>query len=325
MRTPVVALCAAASMLALACTESPSQRAIREIANRPPDAGVTLPVPETATLLASGQNVPRNLISDEGYLYWLNEGLRAEGKAGIFRVSKSGGEVETLWEGKGVEGIAVANGSVYAILSRDEKVLKIPKSGGKAEVVIQDHVGLSAIAADEQAVYWTSEAGIVRLPHAGGDPKPVFTELVPPMGLSLDRGTLYWYSAVDGKVMRGPVSGGSPREWFAPDLTLHNYFARDGELFWAIGPQGKTEIRSRPAAGGAPVTVTTAQAIPVDIAVDDSNLYWTDGDALFRAPRKGGPAVAVVTGTDRSIAVAVDGASVYWTDRGGRIQKVAKP
>src|SRR5919201_6320952 len=108
MRLPALLPCSITLVLATGCGESPTSRAIREVANRVPDAGVVLPAPATATLLASGQNVPRNLIADEGYLYWMNEGLRAEGKPGIFRVSKSGGAVQTLWEGRGVDGIALA-------------------------------------------------------------------------------------------------------------------------------------------------------------------------------------------------------------------------
>jgi hypothetical protein len=324
MRTPPLVLCSFTLLFLLACGESPSKRAIREVANRAPDAGVVLPVPATATLLASGQNVPRNLIADEGHLYWMNEGLRAEGKPGIFRVAKSGGQVQTLLEGKGVEGIAIANGSVYAIVPREEQVLRIPKAGGKAEVVISQHSGLSAIVADASYVYWTSEEGIVRVPHQGGAPKAVLTGLSPPVGLSLDRGTLYWYSAIDGKVMRAPVSGGTPRRWFEPELTLHQYFVDNGDLFFALGSQGKVEIRRASGAGSVAATVAGGQAIPVDFAADGSNLYWTTGDNVMRAPRNGGTAVAVVTGTDRSIGVAVDESSVYWTDRGGRIQKATK-
>jgi hypothetical protein len=324
MRTPAFVPCSFTLLLALACSESPTQRAIREASNRPPDAGVVLPMPATATLLASGQNIPRNLIADEGHLYWLNEGLKAEGKAGIFRVGKAGGNVETLWEGKGVEAIAVVSGSLYAIVPLDEKVLRIPKAGGKAEVVIADHPGLSAIAADDSSVYWTSEEGIIRAPHSGGTPKALVTGLTPPMGLSLDRGNLYWYSVIDGKVMRASASGGTPRKWFEPELTLHDYFAHDGQLFWALGSQGKVEIRRTAASGGAPLTVTSGQSIPVELTADGSNVYWTTGDAVMKAPKEGGSATAIVQGTDRSISVVVDESSVYWTDRGGRIQKVAK-
>ena len=324
MRLPALLPCSLTLLLTLACGESPTSRAIREVANRVPDAGVVLPAPPTATLLASGQNVPRNLIADEGYLYWLNEGLKAEGKPGIFRVAKSGGKVETVWDGKGVEGIAIANGSVYAIVPREEKVLRIPKAGGKAEVVIADHPGLSAIVADEQYVYWTSEEGIVRVPHTGGAPKAVVTGLSPPMGLSLDRGKLYWYSVIDGKVMGAPGSGGTPRRLVQPELTLHSYFAHDGDLFWALGSQGKVEIRRATGSGAGIATVATGQAIPVEFAADGSNVYWTTGDAVMKAPRAGGAASAVVKGTDRSISVALDERNVYWTDRGGRIQKVAK-
>lgn len=323
MRVRIVGWCVVALCAAAGCKESATDRAIAEARNRKPDAGVVAPVPPNATLLTAGQNVPRNLVADATHLYWLNEGLRAEGKAGIFRVSKSGGEAETLWEGKGVDGIVVAGDAVYATLPAQEQILRIPKSGGTAEPVVSEEPGLSAITTDGTNVYWTSEAGVSRL-TPGGKPRAIISGITPPMGLAVDGQQVFFYSAISGDMSRAPASGGRARKFFNQELTLHNYLAHDGNLFWSLGSDKKAEIRRISASGGAESVVASGQSVPLELAADATHVYWTTGDEVMRAPHSGGTASPVVEKTDRSMGVAVDEGFVYWTDRGGRIQKIAK-
>jgi hypothetical protein len=60
---------------------------------------------------------------------------------------------------------------------------------------------------------------------------------------------------------------------------------------------------------------------PYHVAVDDTNVYWTDssGDRVMRAPIAGGwPTVVASTGTPSPAGIAVDGTSVYWASTGGQ-------
>jgi hypothetical protein len=311
------------ALLFFGCKESPSQRAIREAQNRTDAGAVVAPVPEHATLLASGQNVPRNLLVDGTHLYWVNDGLRAEGKPGIFRVSRDGGDPQTLYEGKGVDTIALSGGFVYALFPADEVVVRIPKSGGAPEPVMEEVEGLSAIVADEQAVYWTCEEGIVKV-AGDGKPQVLIKGVAHPAGLSADEANLYWYNVISGQLMAVPKKGGRPAPLLKQELTLHGHFAHGGQLFWTLGSDKKAEIRRASHKGGAHAVVAAGLPIPVELTADGSHVYFTTGDAVMRAPREGGEATLVVDKTDRSIGVAVDAQSVYWTDRGGRIQKVPR-
>jgi hypothetical protein len=315
----------ALALWSIGCTESESRRLAREAQNRPPDAGVeALPYPPEATLLATGQNVPRNLQADATHLYWLNEGRRAEGQAGVFRVSKQGGEAQTLFEGKGVDTIAVDDAHVYFIVPEREVVYRVPKSGGEPEAYAPEQEGLSALVLDQDYAYWSGGEGLVRMPKAGGKPQVVVTGLAPPVGLGVDGQNLYWYSAITGDLMKAPKKGGKPKPFHSEELTLHSFFVDQGDLYWTFGSDKKAEIR-RAAAAGKPAKVVGGQSIPIELATDDRYVYWTTGDQVVRAPKDGGEAQVVVAKTDRSIGVAVDGAAVYWTDRAGRIQKVKKP
>lgn len=326
MRTQIrlAGLCLALSVAACH-EESAADRAIREAKNKPPDAGVSAQaVPARATLLASGQNVPRSLVVEGGQLFWLNEGRRAEGKPGIYSVSASGGEVKTLFGGGGVETILVDDQFVYWIQPEQEVVMKVSKSGGAPQTVLTEQVGLSSFVQDKDALYWTSSDGLVRFPKAGGKPKQLATGMSPPVGLAMDGNGFYWYSAIQGDLFKVPKSGGTPKSILHQELTLHDFLLDGGYLYWALGSQGKTEFRRVSTAGGKAQTLCTGQSIPVAMAADEGHLYWTTGDTIMRVAKAGGSPDKVVDGADRALSIAVDGSSVYWTDREGRVEKVAK-
>jgi hypothetical protein len=95
-------------------------------------------------------------------------------------------------------------------------------------------------------------------------------------------------------------------------------------------------IMSVPAAGGTPTTVVANQDFPWAIAVDGTNVYWTNYDndgavgggttnsgAVLQAPIGGGTVVTLQTGLEDPYGIAVDSTSVYFTTyAGGRVKKV---
>lgn len=312
--------------LALACnSEKESSKLIAASKERERDAGTVSPAPPNATVITAGQNVPRDLHQDGDSLYWVNEGRRAEGLPGVFKVSKSGGEAVTLFQGKGVQALALDDANVYWTNAENGTVMRVPKSGGSPVAVAAEQDNVAAIAVDATHVYWIAGEAIVRVEKEGGKPpKPVVEGFGQPTGLAVDDAFVYSYSTLSGKLSRVPKKGGAAKPVVTEDVTLHAFFADDRFLYWSIGSEGKAELKRLAKAGGKPSSVVTGQSIPGGLAQDGSSIYWTNGDAIFRADKSGGGATKIVDKTDRAISLAVDATNVYWTDRMGRVQKLPK-
>lgn len=69
--------------------------------------------------------------------------------------------------------------------------------------------------------------------------------------------------------------------------------------------------------GGAcqPITLASSQGAPDFIAVDSSNVYWTDFDeeTVMQVPISGGSLVTVASGQRDPFGLAVNSSSVFWT------------
>jgi hypothetical protein len=64
--------------------------------------------------------------------------------------------------------------------------------------------------------------------------------------------------------------------------------------------------------GGAPTTVASV-ANPICVAADDTNVYWTGGTTVAKAPLGGGKPTVVAAGQTGLGTIALDATSVYWT------------
>jgi hypothetical protein len=88
-----------------------------------------------------------------------------------------------------------------------------------------------------------------------------------------------------------------------------------------------------PTSGGTPKTLAAAQASPASLAVDGTNVYWTnygtlannyaDG-SLMSVPVAGGTPTVLASGQDSPRSLAVDATNVYWTTTNGAVFKMAK-
>jgi hypothetical protein len=317
----------ALALASLACPEKQSTQLRRAAGERKTaDAGTDDdgPVPAEATVLTSGQNVPRDLHVDERNLYWLNEGRRVKGAPGVFMMPKAGGPPTALYTGRGVYALTVDEGHVYFIVPEALALYRVAKTGGEAEAIAKGQDGLSALAVDDTHVYWAGVDAIWRAPKGGGKAQPLAGNISVPMGLAIDGSTAWWYSVTAGKIARVSKKGGAAKPFSGDDLTFHAFFADEASLYWSVGSEKKAQIKRLPKSGGRPSVIAQDLDIPSDFFQNGGDVFWTTGDAIYRVPKTGGAVVKVIAGTDRAQSIAADGSRVYWTDRVGRIQATAR-
>jgi len=222
-----------------------------------------------------------------------------------------------------------------------------------------------AVAVDSTSVYWTDPAvgAVMKVPIGGGAPTtlasgPDFGEGSPYGGFSivLDATSVYWLNAGeladgggDGFVVKVPLDGGTATTFLsgqglygdiAVDATSV-YFAttvcpNDGGNCECDGGSCPTAFLKMPIDGGAPTTLASiGPSFPLEFAVDDTSLYWTDcgsctgavpgGDGLvMKVPLAGGSPTTLASGQRGPGAIAVDATSVYWTAYDGLMKLTPK-
>jgi hypothetical protein len=185
----------------------------------------------------------------------------------------------------------------------------------------------------------SSDKAVLTGVAAGG--KPVTIALSGSRGPAA--GTVYWVNrgtyVYDGSVKTIPSGAGSATT-LAPNQSYPAAVVLDGtNVYWAN--EGTTQcpqspychggsMNSVPVGGGSYSTLVSDLNAPDSVAVDGTNVYWTDPEdqTVNQAPLAGGDTIVLASGQNGPRSVAVDGSNVYWVDTGdpnkanGVVQKV---
>lgn len=196
--------------------------------------------------------------ADEGFVY----GVTYEGQAGVFRVARSGGAVETLagaqeWS----RDIAVDDTTIYWVrghgMTPGGAVSAMAKAGGTVREIVPNQADAHLITVDATHLYWANGGG-----YDGGG------------------GT--------GKAeIRRMLKHGGPVETLTEiSGVVSMHLGEDGLYVLASqGPPGGTGIVARvPKSGGAITVLASSGPNPADLDLDDTHAYWTVRGELEMPP-----------------------------------------
>ena len=157
-------------------------------------------------------------------------------------------------------------------------------------------------------------------------PPPAWTDLARGVhgssAIALDKNSVYWIDESDGSLRRLPKRGGVTMELysgagvpFAPGASI----AVDAtDVYWTsatvAGASKTSTLRRQDKNGGKPTTVASGSASAVQcVVIDDSGIYWVQGNAVMKGAKSGGSGVGLAGGQTGVDCVATDDKRVYWS------------
>jgi hypothetical protein len=298
------------------------------------------------------------LAVDATNVYWTNIGTSANNflDGTVMAMPKGGGPVTTLASGQDFpKAVAVYGASVYWTNydaansggAASGAVSRVSTTGGPVTVIASGQAFPWDVVADENSVYWTcNESGVVRSAPAGGGTISVIAENCPladnqygcenPAGIAVDATNVYFADELD-YVFRVPLAGGTPvvvgnEPYYGAGPA---FVAVSGStVFWTNSSLAQFEyadstVQSAPTVGTALTNLASNQTRAWSIAVDGSNVYWTEyvsPGSIQSVPIAGGNVTTLASGQTFPYSIAVDATNVYWTNytAGGAIMTMTK-
>jgi hypothetical protein len=225
-----------------------------------------------------------------GDVYWTVWGELPMAPSSVMRVPIDGGTPQTLVSNasKPTSLAVAAAGAFWTVPDSPGRLMTVPLAGGTATTIaVGDYEG--AVATDGVNLYWTGDMSVFARALAGGSTSTL---------------------AVSSH-LRGSTDGS-----IAVDST---------SVYVAVNLVGVPGTIVRVPIGGGQLTTIASEQSPLSVAVDATNVYWTNDDgaggSVARAPLGGGAPTTLSTGPAAS-GIAVDGSSVYWTNEDGTVMSV---
>jgi hypothetical protein len=141
--------------------------------------------------------------------------------------------------------------------------------------------------------------------------------------IALDSGQLYLSGGTsNASLYRVRSDGGNP--YLLAGMPIDSGVAVDATdvYFCTVGA-----VKKAPKAGGAATTIATFSGAVSDIAVDATDVFWTDfgNGKVWKAPKAGGAPTQLASGQAGAHGIALDAANVYFTAQtAGNVVKVPK-
>lgn len=301
----------------------------------------------TLSTLAAPNDMRSLIALDDTFVYAVYPGQVPFGSDALVRVPKCGGATVTLASNQSrIEGLATDSTSVLWANAQDSSsssaegtVLAMPTGGGPtATVAASGGLNPTSLAVDPGPggladIYWTDSysASIQRRPKGGGVITTFATRQDNPANLAVSATHLCWTTYVNGVTGESSLvcadrAGAAPYVVASSTTLGYGFTTLDSTSVYATAGDGSgaADILRLPLAGGPAVTL--ASGFPTGLAVDATDVYWTDsvgaggtagtpGNAsVRRVPITGGAVTTLASSRSFTDGVAVDATRVYWLE-----------
>lgn len=185
----------------------------------------------------------------------------------------------------------------------------------------------NCLAADANFVYWSDGTpAIMKVAVGGGTPTQVAAGGDKNTCVAVDGSGIYWIDA--DKIMMAPLAGGGAMALASSQHALKGapLVAAGGFVYWITDVygdvdayNGKNAVVRVPTAGGAvQVVVADLTGGPGGLAVDDTNVYYSDQSGVYARPLAA-PATSIPFGTStlHGNALAVGGGHLAMNEISG--------
>jgi hypothetical protein len=142
-----------------------------------------------------------------------------------------------------------------------------------------------------------------------------------PYSLVVDATSVYFINGgtaannyVDGALMKVPTGGGKTTTVVSGQSPSGLAMAGTNLYYFT-----SNTVMTVPISGGDPATLVSGQTGPQGVAVDATNVYWTNSTVagtVMKLPLGGGTPITLASGLDFPGSIAVDATNVYWTNQG---------
>ncbi len=150
-------------------------------------------------VMAKSQTHPRGLFVDDQGVYWSSDGK-------IKWLSKDGASLKNIAVNEGFpHGVVADQTHIFWTANYGHAIRRVSRSGGEAQTLAEGdgHFRPIQIVQDEVALYWTAPSTnlVQTVAKAGGAVFTVPSNVIAPAGLAIDDEAIYWSNG-DGTVMR---------------------------------------------------------------------------------------------------------------------------